>query len=386
MNGPSSRPSLPALTSLRFFAAMHVFLFHLDADHIRTFSGLSFRLQKTGYVGVSLFFVLSGFILTYVHGDREMRPRIFYRERLARIYPAYLFSLLVTAPGFFYICLKLKQMDIPFFAWFKYHVGLCSALVPTLTQAWVPNAALAWNPPAWSLSVEAFFYLLFPFLLPRILRMTTSTLWKLLAFCWMLSLAISLTYVFAKPDGVAHVTDEALNLFWLNAIKFNPLARLPEFLLGACCGALFLRGSFDKRWATPLTITGLASFATVVVASPHLPYPVIHDGLLAPAFAALIVGLALQPAWMAWMQVKPMILLGNASYSLYLLHGFVLGVYFMPMGTLKPFGLVGTAIGIILPIVVAIFVYLFLEEPLRRALRPKLQAPLGERKVAAQPA
>ena len=366
-----TRPQVPALTSLRFFAALHVLLFHLDADRIRTFSGLFNRVQMTGYVGVSLFFVLSGFILTYVHGERELRPSMFYRERFARIYPAYFFSLILTGPGFFYVCLALKSMDIPFFAWFKTHVAICAALVPTLTQAWVPQAALAWNPPAWSLSVEAFFYLLFPFLLPRLLRWSDRNLKALIVSCCAVSLTLPSLYVWLKPDGVAHVSDSALNLSWLNALKFNPVARMPEFLLGASCGVLFLRGKFDRRFAPALVLGGFTAVIVVMLASPHIPYPLLHNGILPLAFAALITGLAMRPTWTAFLEWKPLVLLGNASYSLYLLHGLVLMVYFMPMGKLKPYGPMGYIIGYLLPIVVAILVYKFIEEPARRKLRPK---------------
>ena len=377
------RPSLPALTSLRFFAALHVFLFHLDAIHIKTFGGFGYWLQKAGFVGVSLFFVLSGFILTYVHGEREIRPSTFYRERFARIYPAYFFSLLLTAPGFYYVCLKLKSMNIPFFAWFKWHVALCSTLVPTLTQSWVPQAALAINAPAWSLSVEAFFYVLFPFLLPAVMGWTRKRLWITIAICWAVSLGVSFLYVIVKPDGLANVTDEALNLNWLNALKFNPMVRLPEFLLGSCCGVLFLRGEFERRWASLMTIGGVAMFLTVISASPKIPYPVLHNGLLAPAFASLIVSLALKPSWMGWMEWKLFVMLGNASYSLYLLHSFLLGAYFMPMGTLKEYSLLGKTIGMLLPFLIAMLVYRFIEEPLRRKLRPKTAAPVI---AIAQPA
>jgi peptidoglycan/LPS O-acetylase OafA/YrhL len=376
MNTPITRPQVPALTSLRFFAAMHVFLFHLDANKIRTFSGIANRLQMIGYVGVSLFFVLSGFILTYVHGERELRPSVFYRERVARIYPAYLFSLLLTAPGFFYVCIALKNMDIPFFAWFKMHVGFCAAVVPTLLQAWHPQAALAWNPPAWSLSVEAFFYLLFPFLLPRLLTWTDRNLKGLILASCVVSFTLPGLYVWLKPDGVAHVTDAALNLPWLNAMKFNPIARMPEFLLGAGCGILFLRGRFDRRWAATLVLGGLTAFVIVMLASPHISYPFLHSGILPLAFASLIVGLAMRPTWTAFLEWKPLVLLGNASYSLYLLHGFVLGAYFTPMGKLKPYGPLGYIIGYLLPIIVAIFVYKLIEEPARRKLRPKPRAGL----------
>lgn len=388
MNGSATRPSLPALTSLRFFAALHVFMFHLYAIKIGTFSGLAGRIQLMGYVGVSLFFVLSGFILTYVHADREVRPTTFYRERFARIYPAYLFSLILTAPFFFYVCIKLKQMDIPFFAWFKYHVGTCAITVPTLTQSWIPRAALAWNSPAWSLSVEAFFYLLFPFFLPRVLRWSNRKLFGVAIACWAASLTMSSAYALLKPDGVQHVTDEALNLFWLNLIKFNPLVRFPEFVMGACCGVLYLRNWFQRRWASALVISGIVVFVAVAYASPHIPYPILHDGLLGPAFAALIIGLAMRPAWMKWMESKPLILFGNASYSLYLLHSFVLGAYFManPNGIPSHGTFTGTLIGLLLPIVIAILVYRLIEEPLRRKLRPKARVLPPEPGALAQPA
>jgi len=369
------QPRLPALTSLRFFAALHVYIFHLYADKIGTFSGLAGRIQLIGYVGVALFFVLSGFILVYVHHDREMVAGTFYRERVARIYPAYLFSLLLTLPFYLFLCLSSKVPEIPFWAFSQHHFVASTIMVPTLTQAWVPNAALSWNPPAWSLSVEAFFYLLFPFLVPGVLRWKSRTLAALIPTCWIASLAVSCAYVFLRPDGVAHVTDESVNLSWLNALKFNPLMRLPEFLIGMACGVLYLRGAFNRRWATPMILFGVAAFFAVGFASPHIPYPLLHDALLAPAFASLIIGLALRPAWTKFMEFGPLVLLGNASYSLYLLHGFFLGMYFMPKGEIAAYGFVGMLIGLVFPIAMAILVYRFIEEPLRRKLRPKPAAP-----------
>jgi peptidoglycan/LPS O-acetylase OafA/YrhL len=135
-----------------------------------------------------------------------------------------------------------------------------------------------------------------------------------------------------------------------------------------------------------LTIAGIAAFFAVAYTSPYIPYPILHDGLLTPAFAALIVGLALKPAWMRWMEAQPLIVLGNASYSFYLLHSFVLGWYFMPVGELKPYGFAGYLIGLLLPIVIALFVYRFIEEPARRKLRPKTSPRPDTSKVLAQPA
>src|SRR5260370_21844619 len=161
MDLPDARPRLPALTSLRFFASFHVVIFHFQAMQIFIGPAWFQKLSSIGYVGVSFFFVLSGFILVYTYGGRPMILKNFWRARFARIYPAYAFSLLVTAPFFFYAALS---MNIPFFVWAKAHLKLASALVLSLLQAWVPPAALTWNAVAWSLSVEAFFYVLFPFL------------------------------------------------------------------------------------------------------------------------------------------------------------------------------------------------------------------------------
>ena len=165
MSASGDRGRLPALTSVRFLAAMHVAMFHMFSMHLLEGRGWYRSLASVGYVGVSLFFVLSGFILVYTYAGREMNARKFWRARFARVYPAYAVSLLLTAPMFFYVCLVMKGGNIPFFAWFTQHVALCAALVPLLLQSWVPNAALAWNTPAWSLSVEASFYAVFPLLL-----------------------------------------------------------------------------------------------------------------------------------------------------------------------------------------------------------------------------
>ena len=89
------------LTSLRFFAAMHVLAFHNHLDALMDLPGGIRSIIRTGYVSVSLFFVLSGFILAYTyHGDREgvsFDRRSFWAARLARIYPVYLVGLLLAA-------------------------------------------------------------------------------------------------------------------------------------------------------------------------------------------------------------------------------------------------------------------------------------------------
>jgi peptidoglycan/LPS O-acetylase OafA/YrhL len=367
----TDRPRLPALTSLRFFAALHVFVFHMYAMQIANTSGWARRVSSIGYVGVSFFFILSGFILVYTYDVRPISAREFWRARFARIYPAYLFSLLFTAPFFFYVSIKLKPAPIPFMIWPQNHLITSCLLVPSLIQSWIPGAALAWNPPAWSLSDEAFFYLLFPALIVWLARKRTRTWMQLALLCWAVSLAITLLYVWRKPDGVAFVDDNSANLNWLTTLKFNPLVRFPEFLLGACCGFLFLRGTVDRKWATPMIFTGLAYFVFIVALAPRIPYPILHDAALTPAFVSIIYGMALRPPWTMVLEIPPLVLLGEASYSFYLLHSNMLGWIFQPTGEpLHPsFGKM--ILGVTIPILVSILVYKLIEEPARRVLRGK---------------
>jgi peptidoglycan/LPS O-acetylase OafA/YrhL len=388
MNLDAPRPRLPALTSLRFFAALHVVFFHFLAFKIVSSEGWFGQISSIGYVGVSFFFVLSGFILVYTYAGRDTQARDFWRARFARIYPAFAFSLLLTGPFFFFATLML---NVPFFAWFSTHLKLVVLLVPFLLQAWVPLAALAWNSVAWSLSDEAFFYLLFPFLKKRFLRISLPGLSGLALACWAVSLAMSWTYVLRNPDHLQVIDADVLNAFWLNAVKFHPFARLPEFLLGMACGAMFVKfrrtagPAGDGKLALPLVLAGLVIAATVAHFSARIPYAVLHTSLLAPAFAAIIFGFALQPRWGALLNWKPLVFLGDASYSLYLLHSFFLGPFFFTQtGVPRHRGVGWYFLYFVLALGISGLVYRFIEEPSRRRLRgsPSRPALAGSPAVA----
>jgi peptidoglycan/LPS O-acetylase OafA/YrhL len=136
MNLDAPRPRLPALTSLRFFAALHVVCFHFLAFKIVSSEGWLGQISSIGYVGVSFFFVLSGFILVYTYAGRDTPARDFWRARFARIYPAFAFSLLLTGPFFFFATLML---NVPFFAWF-FHAPEISGAAGAISTASVGAA------------------------------------------------------------------------------------------------------------------------------------------------------------------------------------------------------------------------------------------------------
>jgi peptidoglycan/LPS O-acetylase OafA/YrhL len=362
------RPRLPAITSLRFFAAFHVALFHMKEIGVITGPEWLKSLAGIGYVGVSFFFVLSGFILVYTYAGRTMSLRNFWQARFARIYPAYLFSLVLSFPFFYFGALK---MHVPFFAFAEHHFALASALVLTLLQSWVPPAALAWNSVAWSLSVEAFFYVVFPFALAKYSKLSRTALWIVIPACWAAGLAVSIAVLALRPAGAPYVNSADYSSA-INFVKFFPLVRLPEFLMGMACGFLFLHSKRSPRLALPLVGLGLLGITATVIASRFVPYLVVHTALPGPAFAALVYGVALQPNWAKFLNLRPLVLFGDASYSFYLLHTFFVWPFFHDFKTqaLRNQGFIGIGLWTVMMLAIASLVYRFIEEPARRKLRP----------------
>jgi|ERR1019366_81453 peptidoglycan/LPS O-acetylase OafA/YrhL len=327
------------------------------------------ELSSIGYVGVSFFFVLSGFILVYTCQGRSMNVVKFWRTRFARIYPAYVFSLLLMAPWFFYAATKLK---FPLFAWATAHLKSASFLVVTLLQAWVPGNALAWNSVCWSLSVESFFYLLFPLLLLVFARRSRGRLLFYVAASWFAGMAVPMIYLWLRSDGMSATNSEVISAFWLNALQFNPMARLPEFLMGMASGFLFLRSRKNDKLAVSLIATGAAGFIAVVRCGYWIPFPVLHTALLAPAFAAIVYGVALQPRCARFLENKVLVLLGDSSYSLYLLHTLAIGAFFQfsKTGFENP-TVLKTLAAVTFAVLVSVAVYRWIEVPGLRMLRPK---------------
>jgi peptidoglycan/LPS O-acetylase OafA/YrhL len=184
--------------------------------------------------------------------------------------------------------------------------------------------------------------------------------------------------VLFNPDHLSVVNSDVLGAFWLNALKFNPLARLPEFLLGMACGFLFLRSRRESKLALPMVLSGMVALIVVVYFSAVIPYPILHTALLGPAFAAIVYGFALRPNWGAILENRLLVLCGDASYSLYLLHSMIIGMYFhSTTGQLRYQSPIGVLVFVLLAVTVSALVYRFIEEPARRKLNPKRKAQLG---------
>lgn len=338
---------LTALTSLRFFAALLVLLFHGTAGIKTLPAGLS-GILRNGGMGVSLFFILSGFVLTYTYFGTRVSLRDFFAARFARIYPVYLFSLIVAAPFFFKNYIE------------DGHGGSVPALVAGkvfLVQSWVPWMTDNWNVPSWSLSTEAFFYLLFPALLPALAKLPRVSRWPLV-------LALIIVYGFGLPISEAIGPNYSL----------SPIRDAALFASGVLVGLEYESGRRAPSW---LFLATAASVLGFMIAFEPLP----PNGSVKTLFTLLLVGVifgtaSISPKSSHVLNDGRLKLLGEASYALYILH--------VPIATM--FGFAGSKLGFaletpwVLPIYflvsiwASIVVFKRIEAPANRWLRRRLSS------------
>lgn len=178
---------IKGLTGLRGYAALWVFFLHATWEWPG--NGFLIQIARHGGSGVLVFFVLSGFILSYVYAqkfaDRTTTYRRFLTARFARIYPLHAFVLLAYAALAAYGLVGLLPSDNLYT--FALNLGL--------VQAWGMLPTVSWNQSAWSISVEAFAYLLFPFLAARLYRASTRAL--------IVAAAVVIFWVFINPFSKA---------------------------------------------------------------------------------------------------------------------------------------------------------------------------------------
>jgi peptidoglycan/LPS O-acetylase OafA/YrhL len=322
---------------------------------------------SNGYLAVGLFFLLSGFILAYTYDGmidgRANRVR-FWEARFARIYPVYLLSLVMAFAFSGELPLRTR------------------AAVVGMVQAWNPfnsDMAGAWNYPAWTLSAEAFFYICFPFVLPWLSRRSKRALYWLTA-ALVVVCVLGHTPVKGLGDWKNHAG------FFVRYVPL-PALRFPEFLLGVVMGLRFLRaGSMENRSGRPLVV-----YAAVVgtIASLSLP---IGDwvSLVILPFSILVYELACGGTLLTkFLSTRVMVLLGGASYSVYLLRYPVSSWMRALVDQLPPaFVRVGELLTPVVLVLFSIAVFRYWEEPARKTLRKWFtrQQPQPTRPVVAPPA
>lgn len=302
--------SLPALTGMRAIFSLNILFFHFhNAD---SFGWLSPAVSN-GYIGVTFFFLLSGFVLGYNYGGRaeagQMQAMNFFKSRFARLYPVYLLGLLISLPILFAECTKHTHAD--------FWLGL--TLTPLMLQGWHPTLMNFWNTPAWTLSCEVMFYLMLPWLLARAWPGKLSRLLWLMGAMWLAALAIPALYYWTLPDGVAH-PDRYTYAFWVRGVRMWPITHLPIFIFGILLSRVQRFWRISDRTRLAMAIAGVALLFAAYERGERLPYLYAHNGLLAPISSLLILGMA-GSHWLSLIfSWKPLVRLGMTSYCLYLLH------------------------------------------------------------------
>lgn len=291
---------LPALTGLRWAAALVVFGQHTlelfyDPDLVAprpVRAVLWALLVNGGAMGVSFFFVLSGFVLTW-SARRPAQPgaaRAFWWRRFSKIYPATLVTTLAA--------LLVVGAAGP--------VQLATHL--TLTQTWFPRATVfgALNPVSWSLSCEAFFYLCFPLLLRALRGLRPGALWAAAA-----TLAGSVL-----ATGALLTAAERPLALWLGYM-FPPV-RMAEFTLGIVLALLVRAGAWrgpGLRWS--FVLVGICAAAAL-----KAPYPLNQHALTLVPVAFVVAAAAradLDGVPTVW--TRPLLhYLGEVSFAFYLVH------------------------------------------------------------------
>lgn len=266
-------------------------------------------LYKEGFVGVSFFFVLSGFIIAYNYQrkfeqEKVSRPE-FWVARFARIYPLHVIALFLLVITGGYIGALNGDTILQFFS----QLFLLHPFIPKTEYFF------AFNSPSWSLGCEQLFYFLFPFLALRLNKPNKLS--------WLLVAAGGLIIW-----GMWCTPEEQIRGYWY----VNPLTRLPDFLVG-----MLLYGLYEKKktnWsrgkATAYEIGAVALFALFYYAGAADWIPRVYRYSVyywLPVSLVIYVFAASKGMLSGGLSHKYLVIGGEISYGIYLLHLLFIGLY-----------------------------------------------------------
>jgi peptidoglycan/LPS O-acetylase OafA/YrhL len=306
------------LTGLRGYAALWVLLFHYTSD--QQGDGVLLAILRQGICGLTVFFVLSGFILAHVYTERFSQGvdgasyLDFLRARFARVYPVHFITLLAWL-----VLIPRQPAD----------TALAFVLNLGLVQSWGFVNDLNWNQPSWSVSVELFAYLLFPFLFTLALRGGWPVRISLfVAACWAVW---TLPYSRLVVPFVQEMGWSTTGLIFLYGLS------LFQWLFIFCLGvfvqpfAQFALSRVSQNWLwDAIFLAGVGLFGLLCVDPSQL-------WAAAPAAVLITVGLHSDKGLGSALCGNPAALfLGRISYSLYLTHIMLMWIWPLYLGVTAP--------------------------------------------------
>ncbi|MDQ3108993.1 MAG: acyltransferase [Bacteroidota bacterium] len=294
--------SIPQLTFTRFLAAVAVVIFHYGQKAFPFQTGFLNAVAKESGITVSYFFFLSGFLLYIVYSQHEFSARKFFVARAGRILPLYYLGFFLS------LFVMLVLQDIP--AW-----GSAILTQGLMIHAWFPGMSLTINYPAWSVSVEVFFYILFPLILVLSRKISMRNFIILAVILWLAGIGQNML--------VQHLVYDPTSTKAGDFIMYFPPWHLNTFVSGIACGMIFLslKNKIQTKGPVPLLISlaGLSGVICILVTDNPLKH-LMHLGMLAPLYAMIVLGIALDKTIIARiMSLRPMQFLGEISYGIYLL-------------------------------------------------------------------
>ncbi len=347
--GYDARSNFASLNGLRFLAALSIVVFH----YMPLTQGTSLSaLVLCSPAAVGFFFLLSGFVLAHRHPSVPSKPQ-FWWARFVRVYPMYLLAFLLFIP----IAL-LKYQGSP-----HYSLPLAAGINLLMVQAWTPLSQ-SWNGPSWSLSVEAFLYAMFPFLVTQVGRVRNRLIW-----CCVALLPAGLTILLCLDVVPAQI--------WRSWIGNNPIFWVPVFCLGICLG-LWRSASANvpRSMDIPVALV-LAAMVTAALFWPPRFREVFINGGAVPLFAAAVVLCTYPTKVMGKILGNPLMdRLGKASYITYIVqaplwhyfHAAVNRVQHRPLADRRT-GMAEFVAFVVFLLFCSLFLDRAVDEPLRRRLQ-----------------
>ena len=344
MENANQGSQINALTATRAVAALLVVIHHFGT------SIFPFKLAPTffssGNVAVGYFFVLSGFVLYISYSGKEFSYRNYLTKRIGRIVPVYELALLWTIYN-----------SVSFF---NYNLHSAQSIREILysvfiIHAFIPSYPLVLNGPGWTISIEMFFYLLFPLLL-----IFQNKNFRLFVAVTIL-LYLASQYIHLKYYPIRRQLEDNI----LDTVFFNPVIHLSQFLIGMIGGYIY---NSRKSFSSHFKWLPLALFIVIVFLIAWRPDNISYQtGLIAPLFMFFILGVAInQPRMLG---LKPFVYLGEISY----------GIYILQQPVFKYFNAINDAhwhmpmqyffwLALTLLIIIASVSYHFFEMPLRKKI------------------
>lgn len=287
------------LTFTRFIAALSIVVFHF-ATEIYPFNSeyLSF-LVKQANIGVSYFYVLSGFVMIIAYADKgEINFWSYIKNRVARVLPVYYLAMIL-------ILLYAISYSKP--------ISIIELILHIFTiQAWIPSKALSINYPGWSISVEMFFYLSFPFLFNKIYKFINyKKLLILSVLFWVITQFIFNYVTISNP--FLKFGDRLFNLMY-----YFPLMHLNQFILGNITGLIFLKYYKNTKINNDWQILLFLILCILAFNYNNLLNP--HNGLYSIMFIPFILMLSINNGWIAKIfSNKYLEFAGEISFGIYIL-------------------------------------------------------------------